>query len=182
VSQAGTKPDVTSDWSLLERVEQKDEEAFSALYDRYSGLVFSEAKRILHGTGPAEEVLQDLFYHLWETADRFDLERGSLAGWLLVGARNRAVLKLRGKKQTAELDENGVALAADVKSQAAQSHLAEKVRGVLKSLADGQRQAVEYAYLEGMPLGEIAEKTGQPVETVKMRMRQAMEELTKVLR
>jgi RNA polymerase sigma-70 factor, ECF subfamily len=182
VSQAGTKRDVVSDWSLLERIEQKDEEAFSALYDRYSGLVFSEAKRILHRTGAAEEVLQDLFYHVWETAERFDPERGSLAGWLLVGARNRAISKLRGKKQSAELDENGVALRVDVGSQAAQSHLAEKVRGVLNNLPEGQRQAVEYAYLQGMPLEEIADKTGQAVETVKMRIRGAMEALRSVMR
>jgi len=181
VSQAGTKRDVVSDWSLLERIEQKDEEAFSALYDRYSGLVFSEAKRILHRTGAAEEVLQDLFFHVWETAERFDPERGSLAGWLLVGARNRAILKLWGKKQSAELDENGVALRVDVESHAAQSHIAEKVRAVLKDLPEGQRQAVEYAYLQGLPLEEIADKTGQPVETVKMRMQSAMESLRSVM-
>jgi len=181
VSQAGTKREVVSDWSLLERIEQKDEEAFSALYDRYSALVFSEAKRILRRTGPAEEVLQDLFHHLWETAERFDPERGSLVGWLLVGARNRAILKLRGKKQSTELDENGVALRMDVESHTAQSRLAEKVRAVLRDLPDGEREAVEYAYLQGMPVAEIADKTGQPVETVKMRMRGAMEALRSLL-
>lgn len=173
---------MVSDWSLLERIEQKDEEAFSALYDRYSGLVFSEAKRILHRTSAAEEVLQDLFYHVWETAERFDPEKGSLAGWLLVGARNRAILKLRGRKQSAELDENGVALKVDVESHAAQSRLAERVRALLKDLPDVERQAVECAYLQGMPLQEIADKTGQPVGTVKMRMRNAMEALRSVMR
>ena len=182
MSQAGTKREVVSDWSLLERIEQKDEEAFSALYDRYSGLVFSEAKRILYRSGAAEEVLQDMFYHVWETAERFDPEKGSLAGWLLLGARNRAILKLRGKKQSAELDENGVALKVDVESHAAQNRVAEKVRALLKDLPDLERQAVECAYLQGMPLQEIADKTGQPVETVKMRLRNAMKALRSVMR
>jgi hypothetical protein len=64
-----------SDWSLLERVVRKDEAALSELYDRYSGLVFSEAKRILRDTQTAEEILQDLFYQIWRTAERFDASR-----------------------------------------------------------------------------------------------------------
>ena len=71
----------TSDWSLLRRIAL-NEEALPALYDRYSGLVFSVAKRIVHRTGEAEEILQDVFYRVWRTAERFDQAKGSLAGWL----------------------------------------------------------------------------------------------------
>ena len=100
---------------MLERVVRKDESALSALYDRYSGLVFSEAKRILRDAGAAEEILQDLFYQVWRTAERFDVARGSLAGWLLVAARNRAISRLRRKTgKTEELDENGVILRVDL--------------------------------------------------------------------
>ena len=65
--EAGGAP---SDWSLLERVVRRDEAALSELYDRYSGLVYSEAKRILRDAGAAEEILQDLFYQVWRTAGR----------------------------------------------------------------------------------------------------------------
>jgi RNA polymerase sigma-70 factor (ECF subfamily) len=171
-----------SDWSLLERVVQRDEAALSALYDRYSGLVFSEAKRILRDTGAAEEILQDLFYQIWRTAERFDAQRGSLAGWLLVAARNRAISRLRRKTgKTEELSENGVSLKVDLESTAAQNILLHKVRTVMGSLPEGQRQAVEFAYFEGMSHTEIAEKTGQPLGTVKTRIRSAMETLKQVL-
>jgi RNA polymerase sigma-70 factor, ECF subfamily len=84
----------TTDWSLLERIGQRDEEALSALYDRYGGWVFSEAKRILRDTGAAEEILQDLFFQAWRTAEKFEQPKGALAGWLLVAARGRAIAKL----------------------------------------------------------------------------------------
>ena len=178
----GSTGELVSDWLLLERVVQKDESALSALYDRYSGLVFSEAKRILRDTGAAEEILQDLFYQIWRTAERFDEARGSLAGWLLVAARNRAISRLRRKTgKIEELGENGVSLKVDLESIAAQNILLHKVRAVMGSLPEGQRQAVEFAYFEGMSHTEIAEKTGQPLGTVKTRIRSAMETLKQVL-
>ncbi len=178
----GATGELVSDWSLLERVVRKDESALSALYDRYSGLVFSEAKRILRDTGAAEEILQDLFYQIWRTAERFDAARGSLAGWLLVAARNRAISKLRRKTgKTEELNENGVILKFDLESHASQNLLLDKVRAVMGSLPETQRQALEFAYFEGMSHTEIAEKTGQPLGTVKTRIRSAMETLKQVL-
>jgi RNA polymerase sigma-70 factor (ECF subfamily) len=182
VRPEGATGELVSDWSLLERVVRKDESALSALYDRYSGLVFSEAKRILRDTGAAEEILQDLFYQIWRTAERFDAARGSLAGWLLVAARNRAISKLRRKTgKTEELNENGVILKFDLESHASQNLLLDKVRAVMGSLPETQRQALEFAYFEGMSHTEIAEKTGQPLGTVKTRIRSAMETLKQVL-
>jgi len=182
VSPQGTVGDVTTDGWLLARIGKKDEEALSALYDRYNRLVFSMAKRILGDTGKAEEILDDLFYQVWQTAGRFDPAKGSLAGWLLVTARNRAISRLRGRSGASEeLDENGVTLRLDVESRAAQNSLVNKVRTVMEGLPDEQRTALECAYFEGMPDTAIAEKTGQPLETVKTRMRSAMESLKKVL-
>ena len=178
----GTTGETTTDWSLLARIGQRDEEALSALYDRYSGLVFSEAKRILRDTGAAEEILQDLFYQVWRTSARFDPAKGSLAGWLLVAARNRAISKLRRKSGISEeLDENGVTLSVDVELHAAQNLLLDKVKAVMGSLPENQREALECAYFEGMSHTEIAQKTGQPLGTVKTRIRSAMEALKKVL-
>jgi RNA polymerase sigma-70 factor (ECF subfamily) len=182
VTPQGTTGETTTDWSLLARIGQRDEEALSALYDRYSGLVFSEAKRILRDTGAAEEILQDLFYQIWRTSERFDPGKGSLAGWLLVAARNRAISKLRRKSGIGEeLDENGVTLSVDVELHAAQNLLLDKVKAVMGSLPENQREALECAYFEGMSHTEIAKKTGQPLGTVKTRIRSAMEALKKVL-
>jgi RNA polymerase sigma-70 factor, ECF subfamily len=171
-----------NDWSLLERIQQKDEAALSALYDRYSGLVYSEAKRILRDTGAAEEILQDLFYQVWRTAERFDAARGSLAGWLVVAARNRAISKLRKKSgRTEELVENKVFLGPSLESSTTQNLMLDKVRAVLGSLPNGQREAMEFAYFEGMSHSEIAERMGQPLGTIKTRIRSGMEALKKVL-
>ena len=182
MSTEGEAEGTASDWSLLERVVRRDEVALSELYDRYSGLVYSEAKRILRDAGSAEEILQDLFYQVWQTANRFNPARGSLAGWLLVAARNRAISKLRRKTgKSEELNENGVDLRMNVETSAAQNLLLEKVRAVMGSLPDGQRMAVECAYFEGMTHSEIAARTGDPLGTVKTRIRLAMETLKQVL-
>jgi RNA polymerase sigma-70 factor, ECF subfamily len=184
VNATATTRGATSDSSLLERIARKDEEAFSALYDRYSGLVFSTATRILHRTGEAEEILQDVFYQVWCTAERFDQTRGSLAGWLLVAARNRAISTLRRKRNRDgdELDENGVILPMQIESHAAQMAMTDKVRLAMAALPSVQREALEFAYFEGMSLNEIARKTGQPLETIKTQLSCAMDALKKVLR
>ena len=182
VKTEGESGGAASDWSLLERVVRKDEAALSELYDRYCGLVYSEVKRILRDTGAAEEILQDLFYQVWRTADRFDASRGSFAGWVLVAARNRAISKLRKKGDRGEdLENNKVDLKVNLEASTQQSLLIQKIRAVLGSLPEGQREAVECAYFEGMTHTEIAEKTGQPLGTVKTRIRMAMDTLKKVL-
>jgi RNA polymerase sigma-70 factor, ECF subfamily len=172
-----------SDWSLLARVVQKDESALAALYDRYSGLVYSEASRILRDKGAAEEILQDIFYQVWRTAEKFDPQRGSLPGWLLVVARNRAISKLRRRSTSSddELNENVVACPLNLESAAAQNQLLGRVRGAMQSLPEGQREAIELAYFEGMTHSEIASKTGEALGTVKTRIRSALEVLRRAV-
>src|SRR5271156_49414 len=84
-----------TDASLINRIVQRDESALAAVYDRYSGMLSSVLNRILRDSQAAEEILQDIFYQLWRNAAQFDSSRGSLSGWLLVIARNRAISRLR---------------------------------------------------------------------------------------
>lgn len=172
-----------SDWSLLARVVQKDESALAALYDRYSGLVFAEASRILRDKGAAEEILQDIFYQVWRTAEKFDPQRGSLPGWLIVVARNRAISKLRRRSTSGddELNENAVACPFNLESAASQNQLLGRVRGAMENLPEGQREAIELAYFEGMTHSEIASKTGEALGTVKTRIRSALEVLRRAV-
>jgi len=182
VKPVGAAAERETDWSLLARIQKREELALSELYDRYSGLVYSEVKRILRDTGAAEEILQDLFHQVWRTAEKFDQARGSLAGWLLVAARNRAISKVRRKSgKTEELEENTVVLKVDLETNMARNVLLDKVKTVMGSLPQNQREAMEFAYFEGMWHSEIAEKTGQPLGTIKTRIRSAMETLRKVL-
>jgi RNA polymerase sigma-70 factor, ECF subfamily len=172
-----------SDWSLLARVVKKDEAALAALYDRYSRLVFAEASRILRDKGAAEEILQDIFYQVWKTADKFDPQRGSLPGWLLVVTRNRAISKLRRRSASGddELNENAVACTINLESAASQNQLLGRVRGAMESLPEGQREAIELAYFEGMTHSEIASRTGEALGTVKTRIRSALEVLRRTV-
>jgi RNA polymerase sigma-70 factor (ECF subfamily) len=168
-----------SDAALVARIIQRDESALAALYDRYSGMLSSVLNRILRDTQAAEEILQDIFYQLWRTAAQFDPSRGSLPGWLLVIARNRAISRLRRHNPASgeSLLENTIVLPATLESTIAQQQLIGKVKGALDNLPKEQRAAIELAYFEGLTHSEIAQRTGDPLGTVKTRLRSAVETL-----
>ncbi|MGH9788693.1 MAG: sigma-70 family RNA polymerase sigma factor [Candidatus Acidiferrales bacterium] len=176
-----------SDAALVRRVEAGDEAALASLYDRYANLVYSVAFRVLRDKPAAEEILQDIFYQLWRTADRFDPARGSLPGWLLVAARNRAISRLRRSPAfgpNAPADDPArleVALPFNLESAVAQRQAMSKVQQSMQQLPPEQRQALEMAYFEGMTHSEIAARTGDPLGTIKSRLRAAVETLRRVL-
>lgn len=168
-----------SDVALIERIARREESALAELYDRYSGMLTSVLRRIVRDDQAAEEILQDVFFQLWRSPDRFDPSRGSLPGWLLVIARNRAISRLRRKNPAAgeELSEGAVALPFNLESAVSQQQVLSRVKGALGLLSSEQRAAVELAYFEGMTHSEIAARTGDPLGTVKTRLRAAMETL-----
>jgi RNA polymerase sigma-70 factor (ECF subfamily) len=171
-----------SDTALMRRILEGDETALAAVYDRYSGIVYSVASRILRDRGAAEEVLQDIFYQLWRTAYQFDLGRGSLPGWLLVMSRNRAIDRLRRRTRSSEeTPPDPVPMASNLETQAARNELVAKVKTAIETMAAGQREALEMAYFEGMTQAEIAARTGEPLGTVKTRLRSALRELKKAM-
>ena len=172
-----------SDAALIDRIVAKDETALAALYDRYGGMLSSVLNRILRDKQAAEEILQDIFFQLWRTAAQFDRSRGSLPGWLMVIGRNRAIslLRRRNPSRGEELLENTVTLPTNLESTVAQEQLLGRVKGALEGLPKEQRAAVELAYFEGMTHSEIARRTGDPLGTVKTRLRSAMETLKRKL-
>jgi RNA polymerase sigma-70 factor, ECF subfamily len=174
---------MSSDTALMERVVERDESALATLYDRYAGMLSSVLNRILRDTQAAEEILQDIFYQLWRTAAEFDPQRGSLPGWLMVIARNRAISRLRRRRpeEGNQLVENKVVLPFNLESTAAQQQLLDRVKTALESLPKEQRTAVELAYFEGLTHSEIAQRTGDPLGTVKTRLRSAVETLKQKL-
>jgi len=172
-----------TDAALVSRVVEGDESALAILYDRYSGVVYSAVKRVLDDAGAAEEILQDIFYQLWRNASSFDPARGSLAGWLLVSARNRAIdrLRRRGRAAMEELGENLVAFPVHLESQIARTEMITRVKSLLDTLPPAQREALDFAYFEGMTHSEIAQRTGEPLGTVKTRLRSALGVLKRAL-
>jgi RNA polymerase sigma-70 factor (ECF subfamily) len=170
---------MVTDAALVKRIVARDESALAALYDRYAGMLSSVLNRILRDTQAAEEILQDIFYQLWRTASQFDPSRGSLPGWLLVIARNRAISRLRrhNPSQGEELVDNMVLLPTNIESAVAQQQLLGRVKGALENLPKEQRDAIELAYFQGLTHSEIARRTGDPLGTVKTRLRSAVETL-----
>lgn len=151
-----------SDAALIQRIVQRDESALAALYDRYAAMLSSVLNRILRDTQASEEILQDIFFQLWRTASRFDSARGSLPGWLMVIARNRAISRLRRHipSEGGELRENSVVLPVNLDNIVAQRELLNRVRCALDSLPNEQRTVLELAYFQGMTHSEIARHTG----------------------
>src|SRR5271168_1573069 len=119
-----------TDAALMGRLVQRDETALSALYDRYAGMLTSVLNRVLHDTQAAEEILQDIFFQLWNSPSRFDGSRGSLPGWLMVIARNRAISRLRRHNPAAgeELHEATVVSTFNFENAASQKQLLGRVK------------------------------------------------------
>jgi RNA polymerase sigma-70 factor, ECF subfamily len=167
------------DSALLTRIGQRDENAMEDLFRRYSGAVYSVALRVLHDSGQAEDVLQEVFLQLWRDPTVFVQQRGSLGGWLVVVARNRAIDLFRRRKPTDSVEDVVLASSVNVAEEAERNTTMQKVRQVIAGLPQEQRSTLELAYFEGLSHTEIASRTGDPLGTVKTRIRQALISLRK---
>ena len=168
-----------SEASLVWGIGSGDESAMAALYDRYSSLVYAVALRVLGDTGAAEDVLQEVFMQLWRNPAAFDASRGNLGAWLGVIARNRAIDGLRKRRPETDITDVVLSVEPDMASEAERGRAMEKVRGALGGMPAPQRNALEMAYFEGLTHTEIAAKTGEPLGTIKTRIRTGMHALRK---
>ena len=116
---------------------------------------------------------------LWRNPGAFDAARGSLGSWLAVITRNRAIDSLRKRRPETDIEDVVLAVAPDLAGEADRARVAEKVRNVMGSMAPAQRGALEMAYWEGMSHSEIADKTGEPLGTIKTRIRAGLIALRK---
>ena len=166
---------------LLTRAKGGDQQAMTELFDRYSGMVYSVALRVLNDPGQAEDVMQEIFFQVWRNPNAFMAGRGSVGAWLAVMARNRAIDSLRRRRPTDSVDEVVLASSSDLGSEVERNRMMEKVRGVLKDLPPEQQKSVEMAFFEGLTHSEIAARTGDPLGTVKTRIRSALMTLRKAI-
>ncbi len=163
--------------SLLRRLTAGDHHALGEVYDRYAGLVNGLALRILHDRTDAEDVVQEVFVQVWRQADRFDPTRGSPEAWICTIARTRALDRLRRRASRREEPSE----AAPGASEPPRTEQALAVRKALDTLNPDQRKALELAYFEGLTQTEIAARLGEPLGTIKTRIRTAMIRLRDVL-
>jgi RNA polymerase sigma-70 factor, ECF subfamily len=164
---------------LVSAIRSGDEQAMAELYERYSSIVYSVALRVLGDTGAAEDILQEVFIQLWRSPDVFDATRGSLPGWLAVIARNRAIDSLRKRRPEADITHVIVSIEPDLAGAAQSTRALEKIRGALGAMPAPQRSALEMAFFDGLTHSEIAEKTGEPLGTIKTRIRAGLLTLRK---
>lgn len=176
-----------ADLHLVGRLASGDVDAAAELYDRHAGKVLGLARRILRNDSDAEDVVQEVFSQAWRTATRYTAGRGTVAGWLLMIARTRAIDRLRARR--ARPDATADALvdlvpsdAVPLTDQLVADEQAARVREALTSLPPDQRTALELAYFEGLTQSEIAERLTTPLGTVKTRMRTALAVLRRSLR
>lgn len=166
---------------MLTRIGQRDENAMETVFRRYSGPVYSVAFRVLRDSGQAEDVLQEVFLQLWRKPAAFVQNRGSLGAWLVVIGRNRAIDVLRRRKPSSSVEDVVLASPVNVADEAERNTVMQKVRGVIANLPEEQRKTLQLAYFEGLSHTEIASRTGDPLGTVKTRIRQALITLRKAL-
>jgi RNA polymerase sigma-70 factor (ECF subfamily) len=166
---------------LMKAVAEADPSALAVLHDRHAPIVFAVCLRILRDASEAEEVLEDAFLQLWERAAQYDPARGSVVAYLLTLARSRAAERVRRRARRERILR---ALPPDVAEgplaplqHSLVSERRARVRAALDALPPAQRESLELAFLDGLTHLEIAERLGEPLGTVKTRIRAGLARL-----
>ncbi|MBA2754887.1 MAG: sigma-70 family RNA polymerase sigma factor [Chloroflexia bacterium] len=175
-----------ADADLIGRAAGGDARALEVLYERYSRVVYSFALRIVADPQLAEELLQEVFFRAWQQGGAYSASRGTFVTWLLSITHNMAideVRKRRRRPQRADSEDPEAVLAAvpdlglSVEDEVWLGALRDTIAGALGTLPPNQRVAIEMAYFRGLTQREIAEQLGEPLGTIKTRMRLGIQKL-----
>src|SRR5262245_19601060 len=173
-----------SDGALAELLREQPAAGVAALYDRYGRLVFSLALRIVQDHGAAEEITQDVFLRCWRSIDRYRVQQGSLAAWLLAITHHRAIDELRsrrGKHLRREISDEAIHPLAVLDTGYDAALLRGEVQEALHLLPSAQRDVIELIFWGGLTRREVAERLQLPLGTVHTRLRLGMEKLRAAL-
>jgi RNA polymerase sigma-70 factor (ECF subfamily) len=162
-----------------------DEAALGTLYDLWAERVHALAFWILKDADDAEDVVEETFWQVWRTAKQYDGKRSAGLTWLMMIARSRALDRLRSRRRRADwtMAPSTESALRDLVSDSpadlpdTEPEHRSELASALGALPQEQRAVVELAYFEGLSHGEIAERTSQPLGTVKTRIRLGMEKL-----
>jgi len=177
-------PDVSV--RLLGDIARGDRDAFARFYDLHAALVHTFALRVLREPAEAEEVVQDVFVQVWRQAETYSRDRGTPEAWLITMARSRGIDKLRSRRRRNQMvrpAENPDRLPEPIALESASGPAEARATlgGALTELPAAQRSVLELAYFDGLTQSEIAAKLGEPLGTVKTRMRSGLERLRGML-
>ena len=177
--------DARGDIVLIERIVARDEAAVAELYDRHCRLLFGLILRIIRDRSEAEEILQEVFVLVWTRAQTYNVSLGPPAAWLVRVARNRAIdrLRARGRRIMTPLDTIGE--PADESASALDCMIETegetRIEYCLGRLSDGDATLIRTAFYEGATYSELAERSRQPLGTIKSRIRRAFLKLRECL-
>lgn len=166
---------------LLVAIAAGDQAALASFYARHSKRIYSVALRILRDPSAAEDVLQDVITQVWRKPTAFSAIHGSLEGWLAVVAKNRSIDIIRSRKPSDPLEDVVLISSQNVASEVEENLTLAQVKRRMATLPEEQRRVVEMAYFEGLTHSEIAKALGDPLGTVKTRIRFALQSLRRDL-
>ena len=171
---------------LIQQIAQGDRGAFGSFYDRFAPFVLTFATRLLRARSEAEDLLQEVFLQVWRQAGSYTQDRGSPEAWLITITRSRGIDKLRSirrrDKGFVSIEEPGGAEAGrELKREEGETEARLMIEGPLARLPQAQQRVLEMAYFDGFTQAEIAARLGEPLGTVKTRMRDGLERLRGLL-
>lgn len=175
--------------SLLRKIGEGDRASFRELYERFSGVLMAAAYKVLNDQTDAEDVLQDVFIQIWDKASLYDPRRGKPLTWALTLTRNKAIDRLRSAqrryrlKDEVEKEYKAVDQKEEVDSvdQVYALEKGQMIRQAVASLSKDQQVAIELAFFKGLTQNEVAEKLGEPLGTIKARIRRGMIKLREMI-
>jgi RNA polymerase sigma-70 factor, ECF subfamily len=172
-----------TDAELVLHIAAGSEAALCEVYDRFSRLIYSIARRILRDNGDAEDVVQDVFVKLWAHALEYKPTHGSVSTWLMTIAHRTAIDQLRRRTVRATVDVEERELLAHPDPKPNTDVLLDRIglSGALATLKPDERELVELAFLEGLSHSQLVERTGMPLGTIKTRLRTGLIKLREVL-
>jgi RNA polymerase sigma-70 factor, ECF subfamily len=188
LSYSTEKRSNADDVALIQRMCDADETALGALYDRWVRSLYSLVLHLLQDPDEAEDIVEETFWQAWKKASSYDASKGAVSTWLLTIGRRKALDRIRARRRYkedavgrdkffADLEEPGL----DPSEQTEGTELRTNVLAALKELPAEQREVLEMGYFQGLSQSEIADATGQPLGTIKTRMRLAMQKLREPL-
>ena len=171
-----------ADQELMRGVLAADEAAFAGFYRRFAPGVFSMVHEILHDQKEAEDVVQESFVQMWKKASTYDPNRSGLFTWAVMISRNRALDRLRSRQRRGRTLEAAAAESAAAPIEMAeqadellgQSEERTRIRTALSHLPDAQRNAIDLAFFRGLTQAEISTQLGEPLGTIKARIRRGL--------